>query len=209
MPLELPEVRIGIDHSSPRSSDVAEASHSAEDHPSEQPAEKADSNTNPKPKGRKIAGMKKRPQPKVNSSKVAVAVEQGERDVYTLREHLLIIYKVPAVPVPGPSVKKAKANPRIQPDNALGLVEESYTAARVVPKPAKMTIKVPACVKSPLWMSRSTNDRSRHPERRNRRQQSKVRTIRVVHRLNPLPRAFAPERMVNKTIPRFRRYLKG
>lgn len=148
MPVALPEVRIGIDHSSPRSSDVAEANHSTDGPPTEQLAEKTDSNANSNPKGRKIAGMKKRPQPKANSPKVAVAVEQGERNVHSIREHLLIICEDPTAPVSGPSVKKTNANPRIQPDNALGLVEESSTSARVVPKSVKMTIKVPACVNS-------------------------------------------------------------
>ncbi|EIW54487.1 uncharacterized protein TRAVEDRAFT_52192 [Trametes versicolor FP-101664 SS1] len=128
------------------SSDVAEANHSTDGPPTEQPAEKADSNANPKPKGRKIAGMKKRPQPKVNPPKVAVAVEQE-----------------PAAPVSGPPVKKTKANPRIQPDNALGLVEESSSAARVVPKSIKMTIKVPAMTPKSAAAVKGANATRRSP----------------------------------------------
>ncbi|OJT01955.1 hypothetical protein TRAPUB_7599 [Trametes pubescens] len=113
------------------SSVVAEANAPVEGTASGQPPEKTNSSTIPKPKGRKAAGMKKRPQPKATSPKAANdagAVERG-----------------PAVPVPGSSVNNK--NSRIQPDNALGLVEESVIG-RVVPKSVKMTIKVPPATQS-------------------------------------------------------------
>ncbi len=166
----LPGVVMMIDCSSLSSSVVAEANAPVEGTASGQPPEKTNSSTIPKPKGRKAAGMKKRPQPKATSPKAANdagAVERGERDVHTLREHPLIFHIGPAVPVPGSSVNNK--NSRIQPDNALGLGEE-FVIGRVAPKSVNMTIKVPPCVLLRLRLSDSTDDRPWHAERHNRRQ---------------------------------------